>query len=118
MDADFLKNFVDGLVKLVRLPPRLLIIAILIGVIAFQYIDRNNEDEKKEREINNLSIRLDTCRNQSTARDMFWILKIDSIRMSYVEELRDKNKELEQILHEQKMNNKIVKKTLKDLKND
>lgn len=118
MDADFLKNFVDGLIKIVRLPPRLLVIAILIGVIAFQYIYRNNEYDKKEKELNNLSSRLDTCRNQSTARDMFWILKIDSIRMTYVEELKEKNRELEQILHEQRMNNKIVKKTLKDLKND
>lgn len=116
MDATFLEKLVAGFINIVKLPPRTLIIAILIGVIAFQFYDRMKADQRTDKELDDLKNRLDTCRSQSQNRDLFWTMKIDSIRVTYAEEQRIKNKELEDILNSQRRNNILVEKTLKQIK--
>jgi len=117
IDPNFIEKLGDFLLKAIRLPPRNLIILLLLIALGFQFWLRNVWDDRYEDKIKNIIEKLDSCRNNNMTKDMFWSMKIDSIRREHIHELQDRNKELEKLSKVQDLNNALIKKTIDNLKN-
>ena len=111
MNIDF-NQLGQFLLRLVKLPPLRLIIAILLIINGIQFYIKKQSDIENKELIKEVTIKLDNCRDAINTRDMFWMMRLDSVRIVHAEELKQRNKELEDLNSKQEKINHLMEKTI------
>lgn len=115
MNIDF-TQLGQFLLKLVKLPPLRLIVAILLIINGIQFYIKKQSDADNKEVIKELTLKVDNCRDMINNRDMFWMMRLDSVRIVHAEELRKRNEELEDLNSKQERINKLMEKAINNSK--
>lgn len=112
MDSSLIDSFKNILIETVNQPPKTLLIIILIAAFGLQFYLKKESDTKNLEKIRLLEDRIDTLMVHSATRDLFWLSKIDSIKSIYTEEIKLRNKELEDLNQMQNQTNRMVENAI------
>lgn len=102
--------------KLVKLPPLRLVIAILLIIIGVQFYERQVRvtDEKEKTKL--IISKLDSCKAQSYRDERWWALRLDSVRIEtakkFEDAVLDNNKKTEEALERQKEANRTMERII------
>lgn len=118
MNLDF-NRIIQPILKLVKLPPLRLVIAILLIINLVQFYERTTREQGIKKDINIVQDKLDSCHLQSSRETKNFAMKIDSVRIETAKKYEDKlieiNNKSEEALKEQREANKIMEKTIINL---